>query len=257
MESGKIDILYHIKEGSQSYVEQIIIQGNNRTKDKVIRRELLVAPGQIYDSVKVDVQQEAPGESAILRFSANGGSGVDITRRRTPMFPIARTWSSRSRKNARVRLPLAPVSARWTALLGFVEITQGNFDIFNFPYFTGGGEKFRVRLQYGLERQDAEIEFKEPWFLEQRLSLGYNLFYHNATYLSNYYDERNFGASVSLARAFRSILEPDRSPIPSRISTFIISPSNASPEAAPGSRVTGPIVPSPSAWHMTIVTACS
>jgi outer membrane protein insertion porin family len=88
------------------------------------------------------------------------------------------------------------------SLLGYVEITQGNFDLFNYPYFTGGGEKFRVRLQYGLERQDAEIEFKEPWFLEQRLSLGYNLFYHNATYLSTYYNERNFGASVSLARAF-------------------------------------------------------
>ena len=44
VESGKIDILYHIVENSQSYVEQIIIQGNNRTKDKVIRRELLVTP---------------------------------------------------------------------------------------------------------------------------------------------------------------------------------------------------------------------
>ena len=52
VESGKIDILYHIVENSQSYVEQIIIQGNNRTKDKVIRRELAVAPGQIYDSVR-------------------------------------------------------------------------------------------------------------------------------------------------------------------------------------------------------------
>ena len=50
--------------------------------------------------------------------------------------------------------------------------------------------------------RDAEVEFKEPWFLEQRLALGYNLFYHNATYLSNYYNERNYGASVSLAKAF-------------------------------------------------------
>jgi outer membrane protein insertion porin family len=39
VESGKIDILYHLVENSQSYVDQIIIQGNNRTKDKVIRRE--------------------------------------------------------------------------------------------------------------------------------------------------------------------------------------------------------------------------
>ena len=34
-------------------------------------------------------------------------------------------------------------------LVGFVEMTQGNFDLLNWPNFTGAGQKFRVRLQYG------------------------------------------------------------------------------------------------------------
>jgi outer membrane protein insertion porin family len=58
VQSGKIDILYRIVENSQSYVEQIIIQGNNRTKDKVIRRELLLSPGQIYDGVRADTSKK-------------------------------------------------------------------------------------------------------------------------------------------------------------------------------------------------------
>lgn len=194
VESGKIDILYHIVENSQSYVEQIIIQGNNRTKDKVIRRELLVAPGQIYDSVRADVSKKRLENLQYFEKVDISPQDTSVPNRKNMVVTVEekRTGS----------ITFGAGFSSVDSLLGFVEITQGNFDMFNFPYFTGGGEKFRVRLQYGLARQDAEIEFKEPWFLEQRLSLGYNLFFHNATYLSTYYNEENFGASVSLARAF-------------------------------------------------------
>jgi len=194
VESGKMDILYHITENSQSYVEQIIIQGNNRTKDKVIRRELLVAPGQIYDSVRADVSKKRLEN---LQYFEK----VDISPQDTTV-PNRKNMVVTVEEKRTGSITFGAGFSSVDSLLGFVEITQGNFDLFNFPYFTGGGEKFRVRLQYGLERQDAEVEFKEPWFLEQRLALGYNLFYHNATYLSNYYNEENYGASVSLSRAF-------------------------------------------------------
>ncbi len=200
VESGKIDILYHITENSQSYVEQIIIQGNNRTKDKVIRRELLVAPGQIYDSVRADASKKRL-ENLQYFGTEGGGSGVDISPQDTTV-PNRKNMVVTVQEKRTGSITFGAGFSSVDSLLGFVEITQGNFDLFNFPYFTGGGEKFRVRLQYGLERQDVDIEFKEPWFLEQRVSLGYNLFYHNATYLSDYYDERNFGTSVSFARGF-------------------------------------------------------
>jgi outer membrane protein insertion porin family len=194
VESGKIDILYHIVENSQSYVEQIIIQGNNRTKDKVIRRELAVAPGQIYDSVKAD-QSKKRLEN--LQYFEK----VDISPQDTTV-PNRKNMVVTVEEKRTGSITFGAGFSSVDSLLGYVEITQGNFDIFNFPYFTGGGEKFRVRLQYGLERQDVEVSFKEPWFLEQRLALGYDLFYHNATYLSNYYNQRDVGASVSLSRAF-------------------------------------------------------
>jgi outer membrane protein insertion porin family len=194
VESGKIDILYHIVENSQSYVEQIIIQGNNRTKDKVIRRELAVAPGQIYDSVRAD-QSKKRLEN--LQYFEK----VDISPQDTTV-PNRKNMVVTVEEKRTGSVTFGAGFSSVDSLLGFVEITQGNFDIFNYPYFTGGGEKFRVRIQYGLERQDFEVSFKEPWFLEQRLALGYDLFYHNATYLSTYYNQRNFGASVSLSRAF-------------------------------------------------------
>jgi outer membrane protein insertion porin family len=194
VDSGKIDILYQIVEHSQSYVEQIIIQGNNRTKDKVIRRELANKPGELYDSVKA--QQSQKRLENLQYFEKVDVSPQDTT------VPNRKNMVVTVEEKRTGSITFGAGFSSVDSLLGFVEITQGNFDLFNFPYFTGGGEKFRVRLQYGLQRQDLEVEFKEPWFLEQRLALGYNLFFHDAQYLSIYYNEENYGASVSLSRAF-------------------------------------------------------
>ena len=196
VESGKIDILYQITEHSQSYIEHINIQGNTRTKDKVIRRELAVRPGDLYDSVQAE-QSKKRLEN--LQYFEK----VDISPQDTTV-PNRKNMVVTVEEKRTGSITFGAGFSSVDSLLGFVEVTQGNFDLFNFPYFTGGGEKFRVRVQYGIERQDVEVEFKEPWFLEQRLSLGYNLFFHNATYISNYYNEENYGASVSLALCLRA-----------------------------------------------------
>ena len=54
VETGHIDMTYAIREGELTYIEKIEIRGNAKTKDKVIRRELAVHPGEIYDTVRVD-----------------------------------------------------------------------------------------------------------------------------------------------------------------------------------------------------------
>jgi len=192
--SGKIDILYQIVENSQSYVEQIVIQGNNRTKDKVIRRELAVHPGEIYDSVRAEQSKKRLENLGYFEKVDISPQDTNVPNRKNMVVTVE------EKRTGSVTFGAGFSSV--DSLLGFVEISQGNFDLMNFPYFTGGGEKFRVRLQYGLERQDAEVEFKEPWFLEQQLALGYSIFYHNSTYLSTYYNQRNYGNTVSLARAF-------------------------------------------------------
>jgi outer membrane protein insertion porin family len=92
------------------------------------------------------------------------------------------------------------------SLIGFVEMTQGNFDLFNWPTFTGAGQKLRLRLQVGLKRQDEVLSFVEPWFLDKKLSLGFDLFHHAANYLSTEYNEQSTGASLSLEKSFTEFL---------------------------------------------------
>ena len=55
---NKIDITYTIEEGNRAFVQRINIVGNTRTKDKVIRREVLIAPGDIYNTTRVEVSKK-------------------------------------------------------------------------------------------------------------------------------------------------------------------------------------------------------
>jgi outer membrane protein insertion porin family len=55
---GRIDVSYSIQEGVRSFVQRINIVGNTRTKDKVIRREILIIPGDIFNTVRVETTKK-------------------------------------------------------------------------------------------------------------------------------------------------------------------------------------------------------
>ena len=89
------------------------------------------------------------------------------------------------------------------ALIVFGEIEQGNFDLFHPPTFTGGGQKVMLFVQLGTERQDYELSFTEPWFLNRKLSLGVDIYRHQLDFESpnNIFDETRTGVRLSLKRA--------------------------------------------------------
>lgn len=193
VESGKMDLVYVISEKSQSFVEKIIIQGNNKTKDKVLRRELALAPGEVYDSVRAEASKQRLENLGYFEK-------VDISAQETSV-PNRKNMVVSVQEKRTGSITFGAGFSSVDSLLGFVELSQGNFDISNFPYFTGAGQKFRTRLQYGLRRRDFEVSFTEPWFMNQRLSLGFDLFARDYRQLNSDWYEQDFGASVKLAKA--------------------------------------------------------
>src|SRR5258706_1591545 len=59
-ETGTMDLQYQIDAGEKSYIEKIEIKGNVKTKDKVIRRELAVSPGEDFDIGRVQLSKDRP-----------------------------------------------------------------------------------------------------------------------------------------------------------------------------------------------------
>src|SRR5213596_3475160 len=193
-----IDVTYKIQEGDRSFVNRINIEGNTRTKDKVIRREVLVAPGDVFNTVRVDVTKKRLENLGYFAKVETYPEETDIPGRKdlTILLQEKRTGS----------LSFGGGFSTVDKLVGFVELTQGNFDLFNWPSFTGGGQKFRVRLQYGTQRKDFLLSLTEPYFLDRRLSLTGQLFYNEANYLSAQYDQRNYGFMFELRKPINSYM---------------------------------------------------
>jgi len=187
-----IDVHYNIEEGTRSFVNRVNIEGNTRTKDKVIRREVLVAPGDVFNTVRVDTTKKRLENLGYFAKVETYPEDTDIPGRKdlTILVQEKRTGS----------LSFGGGFSTIDKLVGFAELTQGNFDLFNWPSFTGGGQKFRLRLQYGTERKDFILAITEPYFLDRRLALSGQAFYNEANYLSSLYDQRNYGFMFELRK---------------------------------------------------------
>ncbi len=66
--------------------------------------------------------------------------------------------------------------------------------------FTGGGQRFGMNLRLGSERAEFSVSLVEPWFMDQKLSLGGELFYRQSSYFSDVYEQTNAGGSVFLRK---------------------------------------------------------
>ena len=192
LEKSTADVYYRVTEGRCAYLRNIRIRGNSVTKDRVIRRELDVYPGQIYNEVKVRRSERRLRNLGFFSYVNSVPEStatpdqydlaLDVEEQKTGQFMVGAGFSSVD------------------DIIGFVELSQGNFDMTDWPQFSGGGQKLRMRAQLGTKRKDYEISFVEPWFLNRRLSLGIDLFEHDSRFLSDEYDQMNIGGNISLGK---------------------------------------------------------
>ncbi|HEY3853598.1 MAG TPA: outer membrane protein assembly factor BamA [Verrucomicrobiae bacterium] len=193
--TGKIDVAYDINEGDKDIIEKIIIKGNVKTKDKVLRRELAVYPGETYDMVRVKISKNRLDELQYFEKVDTKAQDTDIPNHKDLVIGV----EEKNTGNVTLGAGFSSVES----IVGFVELKQGNFDLFNPPTFTGAGQKFQLKASIGTLLQDYELSFVEPWFLGKQLSLGVDLFHREDDYnsLNNEYDETFDGMTLSLTKA--------------------------------------------------------
>ena len=193
--AGVVDLNFRFDEGLQSNVNRVNITGNDKTKPNVIRRELAVYPGDIFNTVRVDSSRQRLMNTQFFSkvemyptdtmVPGQKDLNVIVEEKRTGNFSFGAGFSSIDN------------------LLGYVEMTQGNFDILSWRKGygpSGGGQKFRIRAQYGTRRKDFVIALTEPYFLDKRLSVGGELFYRDASFTSSVYDERRLGFALNVRK---------------------------------------------------------
>ena len=184
-------VRYDVAEGTLAYIQNVEIRGNAQTKDKVIRREISVVPGEVFNEVKVRASENRVRNLNYFSFVNAYPEDTIVSNRFNLIFDVEEQRTGQFMIGAGI--------SSVDNIIGFVELTEGNFDWFAWPP-KGGGQKLRLRAQGGSERTDLELSLIEPWFLNRRLSLGLDLFRRDARYYSDEYDQVNTGGSLTLGK---------------------------------------------------------
>ncbi|MEW6528093.1 MAG: outer membrane protein assembly factor BamA [Spirochaetota bacterium] len=156
---------FHIKEGSQAYIENIIIKGNQKTKDKVIRRELVVYEGELFNSYKMQLSRERVynlGFFKEVNFDVRPGSKegymnliVDVVEQPSGTISLGGGWGS------------------MTGFSIFADVAENNF--------MGNGQRISLRFEYGPLRNSITLGFNEPWLFDKPIGLNLSVFYMLST----------------------------------------------------------------------------
>jgi outer membrane protein insertion porin family len=195
---GRLHLAFEVTEGRKSSIRKVNISGNVKTKDEVIRRELSFAPGEELNTVKLEAAQTTLDN---MNYFEGKNDANPLTIR-----PV--DTETEGLKDVEINVTEKPTGSvnfgagfsSVDSLVGFVDVTQTNFDISDWGDFRGAGQRFNLNLRYGLRTSSFNTSWTEPWFMGQKLALTVSLFYQNLFYLSNVFDQTNAGASIGLRK---------------------------------------------------------
>lgn len=178
LKAFKADVTYVIHKGPLVYFEKIIIAGNTKTRDKVIRRELAVHEQELFsgtrlkrgarnlyrldffEDVKINNTKGSADDKMILK--------IDVTEKPTGAFSFGGGYSSVD------------------DLFGMASISQRNF--------LGRGQILNLRAQVGGRTTAYTFSFTEPWVFDTRLTAGLDLYNWGRDY--DTYDKDSVGGTL-------------------------------------------------------------
>jgi outer membrane protein insertion porin family len=174
------DVTYLINKGSLVYFEKIIITGNTKTRDKVIRRELEVYEQELFsgkrlkrgvrnlyrleffEDIKVNTTKGSGDDKMILK--------IDVTEKPTGTFSLGAGYSSMD------------------SLFVLGSISQRNL------FGRGQILNLKAQLSKGATESSYSLSFTEPWLFDIPLSAGFDLY--NTTRDYDTYDKKSLGGSL-------------------------------------------------------------
>ena len=159
-DKGRIDITFDIQEGPRVFVERIDIRGNVRTRDEVLRREFRIVEGDAFNVEHIRRARRA------LR---NLGFFGDIAIKNVPGSEPDRTVIEVDVKEQSTgEISFGAGYSSSAGLLGDISLRERNL--------LGRGQDLRLGLQIGERQRRFDLGFTEPYFLDRKLSAGFDLF---------------------------------------------------------------------------------
>jgi outer membrane protein insertion porin family len=174
-----VDLNFEVQRGNKVYFERINIRGNVKTRDKVIRRELKIAEGELYNQTRLELSKRRAqmlGFFEKVDISTKRGSSdeyvvvnVEITERPTGTFQVGAGFSSVEN------------------FIAQAQVSQNNL--------FGRGQTLALMAQMSSMRQLFSLRFIEPYFLDSLWTFSFNIY--NTALIFDYFNREATGGDLT------------------------------------------------------------
>ena len=179
-----VGINFVVDEGPRVYIERINLRGNTRTRDYVVRREFEIGEGDAYNRVLIDRAEKRLnnlGYFKKVRITNEPGSApdrvvvnVDLEDQPTGNFSVSGGYSTSD------------------GFIAELAVSESNF--------MGRGQYLRAAATIGQRTKGLEFNFTEPYFLDQRIAAGFDLYVKKNTVSKyNSYETTTIGGTLRAA----------------------------------------------------------
>lgn len=176
-ENAKVRIVYYVQPGKKVKINDVLISGNTRTLDRVVRREILLAPGEMYEATKVKNSKNALKRMGYFE-------NVEIEERRVSEDSVDLLVNVKEGRTGEFMFGIGYGS--YDGLLGSVSVKDKN--VF------GSGMTAGVYVDKSEKESAYRINLYNPRVLDSRYSLSTNVYKRD--YESYDYTDRTTGFDV-------------------------------------------------------------
>lgn len=176
----KVDLVFEFDKGQKVYFGDITVTGNSKTRDKVIRRELKIEEGELYNETRKRKSLENVQRLGFFD-EVNFKTSTPVDKPNILNIEIV----VKERNTGQIQLTAAYGSTQGFSLGG--SVVQNNF--------RGLGQALEARVDASKNRQDYRLSLTDPYFQDTKWSAGFDLFYiENKERVT--YDVRKTGGNV-------------------------------------------------------------
>ena len=174
-----------ITEGPQYFVNRITFTGNTTTRDNVIRREMRLIEGNVFDTeaLKYSVRRL----NQLGYFKELKGNDSDMKVDKTPGKENNVDVTLKFEEQNRNQLTFGAGVSQYEGFFGQLAFQTSNF--------LGRGESLTVSLQAGDRAQNYQLAFSEPFLFDRNITGGFDIYKRSLQY-PGYYTQRSTGGNL-------------------------------------------------------------
>jgi len=200
LEKKTTRVTHDVDEDLLKYIGEITVTGNSVTRDDIVRRQLLVVPGERYDGSAFTVsEQRLKNTEYFNQVNLTRQDDEDNDLYTNVFVDVADEYGEEGKTGNFIFGPRYHSEEKFS---GFAELRLNNFDVTNWPTFSGGGQVFSAKASVGSRRDQYNLSFTDPEFAGYPLAFGFDFFSDSYEYSGgSHYTEELGGGQLRLGKA--------------------------------------------------------